>query len=295
MAIYNNCTVKAYGKLNLMLDILGRCSNGYHLLNTVMQSISCYDLLKISLTDGSGIEIKCDKEDFPCDESNLIWKACTAFKESTNIDFGGKLVIEVEKNLPSMAGMGGGSADCAAMLGALNVMYGTFLEDEELCKIGGKLGADVPFCICGGTRLCQGIGEKTFRLPTPDCCFTVIKPDTNISTAEAYEKYDSLKKTGRGDLDQFLQALASNNIYRYSSHMYNALEDVSQNEEIEKAKEQLMKSGAVNAMMTGSGSAVFGIYTNKQSAEFACEQLGVYEFKEVCEPVKCGYEIVYKK
>ena len=260
MALYNKCTAKAYGKLNLMLDIVGRRNDGYHLLNTVMQSVSCYDLLEVSLEEGEGIEIQCDKEGFPCDESNLIWKACTAFFTSTKTEPEGKIIIKVQKNLPSMAGMGGGSADCATMLGILNVMYGKFLDDEELCEIGVKLGADVPFCICGGTRLCQGIGEKTFRLPTPECYFVVVKPDTSISTAEAYHKFDSLKKSGRGELDLFLHALASKNIYRCCAHMSNVLADVSENEKIEKAKNDLIKQGAVTSMMTGSGSAVFGVF-----------------------------------
>lgn len=297
MAAYNNITVKAYGKLNLLLEIAGRQSDGYHVLNTVMQSVSCYDLLDISLQQGSGIEIICNKEGFPCDETNLIYKACTSFQEFTGIDFGGKISVKVEKNLPSMAGMGGGSADCAAMLTALNVMYNTFLDEEKLCEIGVKSGADVPFCITGGTRLCQGIGDKIHKLITPECYFVVIKPDVSISTAEAYRRYDALENHPCHSTDMFLKALASGNIYSICLAMNNVLELAleSEKEEIDKAKQVLMKQGALTSLMTGSGSAVFGVFTDKESAEYALNcihQEENYSYAALCEPVKKGCEII---
>lgn len=295
MTAYNKITVKAYGKLNLLLDIVGRRKDGYHILNTVMQSVSCYDILDVQLLNGKGIEIKCSKEDFPCNENNLIWKACTAFKEYTGIDFGGKIVVTVEKHIPSMAGMAGGSADCAAMLHALNIMYNTFLDDDKLCEIGVKLGADVPFCLLGGTRICQNIGDKTNKLPSPDCCFIVIKPDISISTPEAYKKYDDIAHPPKCDVDSFLKSLAKGNIYSTCLNMKNVLEIAVDMEEIKKAKEALMKSGALTAMMTGSGSAVFGVFKDQFAAKEALPKLDGYSYKAICRTVNSGCEIISKQ
>ena len=299
MAAYNNITVKAFGKLNLVLEIVGKQADGYHVLNSVMQSVSCYDLLEISLKKGSGIEITCEngKNDFPCNENNLIWKACTEFKNFTNVDFGGKLCINVQKNLPSMAGMGGGSADCGAMLRCLNIMYNTLLDDEDLRKIGAKLGADVPFCMTGGTRLCQGVGEKVHKLPSPECYFVIIKPDVSISTPEAYKRYDLIENPPRHSIDTFLKSLASGNIYSTCLNMNNVLELAlyDEKEEIEKAKKLLMEQGALTALMTGSGSAVFGVFKDEKSAEYALKKIRFskeYGYAEMCSPVKSGYEII---
>lgn len=292
MALYNSITIKAYGKINLLLDIPGLRKDGYHQLNTVMQSVSCFDLLKISLKSGNGIEINCDKEGFPCDENNLIWKACVAFKDYTKIDFGGKISIDVKKELPSQAGMAGGSADCAATLHALNKMYATYLDEEELCEIGVKLGADVPFCLTGGTRLCQGIGEITHKLPSPNCCFIIVKPNVSISTPEAFKKFDLLKNPPRANLDMFLRSLATNNIYSQCLHMFNVLEFATDLDEIKSAKQKLMELGAINSLMTGSGSAVFGVFNDLKYAEKTLNKLNEYAYKVVCEPVKTGYEIM---
>lgn len=294
MAIYDNITVRAYGKLNLLLDIVGTRSDGYHMLNSVMQSVSLYDTLKISLEEGEeGIEIRCDKEGFPLDESNLIWKAAIAFKEHTNIEFGGKLVVEVEKNLPSQAGMGGGSADCAAMLKALNTFYGTLLDEDELCEIGAPLGADVPFCIMGATRLCQGIGEIMHKLPSPECWFVVVKPDVSVSTPEAYKKYDRLKNPKRSQLENFLQALAAHNLYSVSIYLFNILEEAVALKEIDEAKARLKECGALNSLMTGSGSAVFGVFAKEEYARSAAEKLKEeYGYCEVCCAVKESYEFI---
>lgn len=295
MAAYNNITLKAYGKINLMLDIFGRQKDGYHFINTVMQSVSCYDLINVALKPGAGIEIICEKDGFPTDETNLIWKACNAFKEHTGIDFGGKLYIKVEKNLPSMAGMGGGSADCAAMLRALDIMYNTFLDDEELCKIGVTLGADVPFCLMGGTRLCEGVGDKMHKLPSPECCFVIVKPEVGISTAEAYQKYDSITNPPKCNQDAFFKALAKGNIYSVCLNMMNVLELAAEDkEEIKTAKDKLMKCGAINSLMTGSGSAVFGVFKDEFGAKDALKDLSEYDYKVICKPVKSGVEVIDK-
>lgn len=292
MARLNKVTVRAYGKLNLMLDIVGKRKDGYHMLNTVMQSVSCYDLITAQLVEGSGIEIVCDRLDVPLDNSNLVWKAIEAFYEYSCIAPQGKIVVTIKKQLPSMAGMGGGSADCAAMLHLLNLMYDTQFEDNILCEIGVKLGADVPFCIVGGTQLCQGIGEKLSRLPTPDCLFVIVKPDTSVSTPEAFEKYDSISNPKRCSLDTFLKAIGSGNMYSMCTNMFNVLEYASENHEIGVAKSFLKSSGAMESAMTGSGSAVFGVFNDEKLAESAYGKTSEYNYRALCKPVKKGWEIV---
>lgn len=294
MAIYDNITVRAYGKLNLLLDIVGVRDDGYHMLNSVMQSVSVYDTLKFSVEEGEeGIEIRCDKEGFPLDESNLIWKAAEAFKEHTNIEFGGKLVVEVDKQLPSQAGMGGGSSDAAAALKALNTFYGTLLDEDELCEIGTLLGADVPFCIMGGTRLCQGIGEIMHKLPSPECWFVIVKPEVSVSTPQAYKKYDRLKNPRRSQLENFLQALAAHNLYSVSIYLFNILEDAVALKEIDEAKAKLNEYGALSSLMTGSGSAVFGVFAKEEYARSAAEKLkDEYGYCEVCSTIKESYKFI---
>ncbi len=296
MALYDTLKVKAYGKINLLLDIVGQREDGYHMLNTVMQSVSVYDTLEFSLDKNAeeGLEIICDKEGFPLDETNLIWKAADKFKSYTKLDFGGKLKVKVEKNLPSMAGMGGGSADCAAMLKALNTYYGTLIDEDIMLEMAGQLGADVPFCMMGGTRLCQGMGDIMHKLPSPDCAFLIVKPQVSVSTPEAYKAFDRLKDPKRCQLDYFLQALASGNIYSTSIYLFNVLEYAIDNAEIEKAKVKLKESGALSSLMTGSGSAVYGVFVNEDYALQAAEKLRAdYSYCEVCKPVKKPYELMW--
>lgn len=284
--------VKAYGKLNLMLDIVGKRQDGYHTLNSVMQSVDLYDVLDITLSEGEGVEILCDKEGFPCDESNLIWKAIAAFQKHTGIDYGRKITVKVEKNLPSMAGMGGGSSDCAAMLSALNFMYGTNLLDDELGRVGVTVGADVPFCLVGGTQLCQGIGEIVHRLPSPPCKFLIIKPDIGISTPEAYKAYDRIVNPQRCSTDVFVKSLGSGNIYSLCANMFNALEYAFCPEEIQKAKDDLRRAGALQTLMTGSGSAVFGVFDNDDALQRAYDSIEGYSYKQMCSPVRKGCEFI---
>ncbi|WP_295209063.1 4-(cytidine 5'-diphospho)-2-C-methyl-D-erythritol kinase [Ruminococcus sp.] len=293
MVTCNNLKIKAYGKLNLALDIVGRRDDGYHMLNTIMQSVSCYDLIDITLAEGEGIEIRCDLEFFPTGEDNIMTKAVHAFKAYTGIDYGCKIIFTVEKNLPSQAGMGGGSADCAAVLQGLNFIFDTKLTDEQLCEIGVKLGADVPFCIVGGTQLCQGVGEILSRLPSPDCWFVVVKPDVGISTPEAFKKYDSIVNPKRCNMDVMLRALGEKNLLRMCPNMFNVLEYAAECDEISKAEAELKSVGALSAMMTGSGSAIYGVFFDEQSAQTAFEKLSDWKYKCVCKPVKQGYEFVY--
>lgn len=290
MLICRKLKIKAFGKLNLALDIVGRRDDGYHLLSTVMQSVSCYDLLEFELTDGDGVMLECDTAGFPPVNDNIITKAIAAFRNYTNIDYGCKIKVRVEKNLPSLAGMGGGSSDCAATLQALNFMLDTRLTDEQLCSIGIKLGADVPFCIMGGTQLCQGVGELMSRLPAPDCCFVIVKPDAGISTPEAFRKYDSIANPKRCHMDMLLRSLGCGNLYGMCANMFNVLEYAAECPEILEAEQELRSLGALSAMMTGSGSAVFGVFDSCGAAEKAMKKLDGWSYKCLCQPVKQGYE-----
>ena len=293
MVTCSNLKVKAYGKINLALDVVGKRDDGYHMLNTIMQSVSCCDLLDFTLSEGEGIEIACDLESFPKGEDNIITKACYAFADFTHIDFGCKITVTVEKDLPSQAGMGGGSADAAATLRALDFMFNTRLTDEQLCSIAVGLGADVPFCITGGTRLCQGVGEIMSRLPSPDCAFVIVKPDIGISTPEAFRKYDSIANPKRCNMDVLLRYIGGGKLFGICSNLFNVLEYAADCEEISHAAEQLKNSGALAAVMTGSGSAVFGVYPDLSAAQSAAEKLTDWSYKCVCQPVKQGWEFVY--
>ena len=284
--------IKAYGKLNLMLDIAGVREDGYHLLETVMQSVSVYDLLEFELSEGCGIELLCEKAGFPLNEKNLIWKAIIAFYDYCGLHMKEKITVRITKNLPSMAGMAGGSADCAATLIAMNLLHGTKLSDEQLCSIGVKLGADVPFCIMGGTRLCCGIGEEMTELTAPECYFCVVKPDLSISTPMAFKKYDSIENPEKCDTNAFLESLQKGSLFEMCKNMFNVLEYASEEEKIDSAKRHLIRSGALSAMMTGSGSAVFGVFKTEQEACEALKKLDCYDFKAVCRPIDFSYEII---
>lgn len=285
--------VRAYGKLNLFLDITGRREDGYHLLRSVMQSVSVYDELTFELAEGSGIKLECDDPNFPLNEKNLVWKAITAFVKYTGKELSKLVKVSVKKNIPAMAGMAGGSADCAAALAAMNVLTGAKLDSIQLCEIGASLGADVPFTLTGGTVLCEGIGEKLTSMPDlKGVCFAVVKPDVGISTPEAYRVFDSCGHCDAGNFESFYKAAASGDAVGISKNIYNALEIAADAEEICTAKAEMINGGALNSMMTGSGSAVFGIFTDRQSALNCIENMKGYSFAQVLEPVSRGWEFV---
>ncbi len=292
MAKYSSAKVAAFGKLNLMLDIVGINADGYHELETVMQSVSLFDTLDMQINNTGENKIICEKAGFPCDSSNLIWKAVAAFEHYTGLKTGG-ITASVDKQLPSMAGMAGGSADCAATLCALDAMFDTNLKKVQLCEIGVGLGADVPFCIVGGTQLCRGVGEKMTALSMPRCAFVVVKPDLSISTPAAFKKYDSLTNVPKCDTKAFVSRLNKGDIKGMCGKMFNALEYAANEEEIETAKKKLLDAGALGALMTGSGSAVFGVFENPGKAQAALEKIkNDYPQAWICNPVSAGTQII---
>lgn len=268
-------TARAYAKLNLYLDITGRREDGYHLLETVMQSISLHDVVSVELRNGGGITLRCDREDVPADRRNTAYKAAELFMQAAGISAG--VDISIKKHIPSGAGLGGGSADAAAVLRMLNKAAGFPLSEERLLDIAAQVGADVPFCLVGGTKLCWGIGEQLSEFPgLPAAEYVVVKPEFSCPTGEAYRRYDEAPVEPRGGLEHF-----RNN---FPEGMYNVFQTLYADERIERLCRFLREAGAAGAMLTGSGSAVFGVFLNEKQAEHA-EQAAV-NFPG-CRAVKC--------
>ena len=287
-------TVRAYAKLNLFLDITGRRPDGYHELKTVMQSIGLCDELEFSLSEGTGIELLCNREDVPLNEDNLIHKGIMAVLHYAGFQPGCRITVKLTKRIPSGAGMGGGSADCAAAIIAINRLFNLGMSTEELCTAAKMCGADVPFCVTGGTALCEGIGEKMTPLPEPEgLLFAVYKPFESISTPEAYRLFDTKGKPAAGDYEGFAAALKNGSPERIGQALYNAFTAADEPDYIRRIKTLLKKGGAYGAEMTGSGSAVFGVFRadDRTAAELALGGIAIGGVAEVCRPVPHGVEI----
>ena len=284
----DNITYSACGKLNLFLDIVGRREDGYHLLETVMQSVSVRDILHFEVRDGEGIELRCETEGFPLNESNLICKAARRFCEMTGAVLPGRLIVTVEKNIPSMAGMGGGSADCAATLEAMNALCGTDLTSEELLAIGQSLGADVPFTMIGGTAFCQGTGELMTPLPTrQDIWYAAVQPDFRVSTAAAYRACDEAELSAACRCRDFITAYVVSP-RAAAEKMYNVFEQALLLPEISEIKRKMTDAGALEAMLTGSGSVIFGVFDDPERAQRCAESFSHFGFAEVLTPEEHG-------
>lgn len=274
--------VKAYAKVNLFLDITGRLENGYHTLNTVMQQINLYDIVTVETGTGSKIEISCDNPAIPCNEKNIAYKACRLFSETLGKKISAK--ISIEKHIPVEAGMGGSSTDGAAVLTALNEIYDCPFTTQRLCEMGAKLGADVPFCILGGTAVCTGIGD----IMTPVKCkkdyvLAIVKPDFSCSTPTAYKAYDENPIPENKDFSDFISGL-ENGFKSWGDKMYNVFEKLYKSKEISLVTSELIENGAYNAILTGSGSAVFGLFKNKEDAVNALEKIN-FPFKIIVNPI----------
>ena len=289
----NRITVKAYGKLNLGLEILGRDQRGYHDLRMVMQSVGVYDLLTIT-EEGQGMRLTCDDSRVPADETNLVLKCARALLQEVGRPQSG-LTFHLEKHLPMEAGMAGGSADGAAVLIGLNELLKLGLSQQRLCQIGVKLGADIPFCLTGGTQLVEGIGEKLTPLPDYTAgAFLIAKPIAGVSTKAAFAAYDGLEeKPSYGEaLDALLDGTRQNDPVAVSVHLVNALEEACGVPEVELLRQRLLKAGALGARMTGSGSAVFGIFPTLKEAQEQLEDFSHLPFAVAVRPVGRGVEIL---
>lgn len=267
----DSLTLSANAKINLYLDVTGKRADGYHLLETVMHTVSLCDTVTVTKTGKSGIEISCSDPFIPCNEKNIAHKCAAAFFEKTGITDRG-VNINIIKNIPSQAGMGGGSADGAAVLTGLNRLYDTNLTEGELISIGAKLGADIPFCITGGCGYCTGIGEIIESLPKISGTVLIGKGNTGISTPEAFRKIDSLGCCigTKGVKEIFGNVRSLRDIAPYCRNIFD---DVTSLDEVSEIKRIMTENGAVCSLMTGSGSAVFGLYESVAYAEKAYEDL----------------------
>lgn len=283
-------TVAAPAKINLFLDITGRRSDGYHLINTVMQTVSLFDDVTVTIDKSrEDISVSCTDDEIPCDSTNTAYAAVEEFFEYTEIPRVG-VSVKIKKRIPSGAGMAGGSTDAAAVIFALNEMLETDLSMEELAEIGENVGADVPFCIYGGTMSAGGIGTILSPLPDmPDCHIVIVKPEFKVSTKDAYEKSDSVGYENCKSSEDLTNAVCNGNVEAISDNLYNKFEEVVDIDEISDIKAMMKKYGASGAVMTGSGSAVFGIFEDKSDADDCRQKLEeYYEKVYLLKPVPHG-------
>ena len=282
----------AHAKINLTLDVTGKRDDGYHLLKMVMQSVSLCDTVTLTKTGSPGIALTCSAPHIPCGEGNIAYKAAALFCSRTGISPG--VSIHIEKRIPSQAGLGGGSADGAAVLAGMDLLFETGLSEDELCDLGVQIGADVPFCIRGGTLLCEGIGEVLTPVPPmPSCAVLLCKPEVNVSTKEAYGKIDRGELLNRPDNGAMLSALAEGDLRKIGREARNVFECVLDLPVIEEIKAAMKNGGALGACMSGSGSAVFGLFPNRSAAEQCAAALSE-KHREVfrCEPASKGVSVV---
>ena len=265
-------TLKSHGKINLGLDVLYKREDGYHEINTIMQQIDLCDTLTIREKE-EGIIIKSNNKDLPLDSSNLIYKAWEKLQEKTGIKKG--IEVTVDKRIPIAAGLAGGSSNAAVVLKGLNELWDLSLDEKSLREIGVEIGADVPFCITGGTALAEGIGEKLTKLkPFKDKDLLLVNPGLTISTAEVY---GSLKPNGkrRLNVEKIIQFIEKNDLHSLAKHIVNVMEEVviKKNPIISEIKKDLIECGALGSLMSGSGPTVFGLFDDKEKLNFCKEKL----------------------
>lgn len=283
-------TVRAHAKLNLTLDIVGKRDDDYHLLESVMQSVSLHDVVTVKTTDSGDIEVDTSDDRIADDHSNIAYRAACAFFDATGIRNPG-LDIRIKKRIPIGAGMAGGSADGAAVLIALNDLFDTELSEDALCDIAEQVGADVPFCVTGGTMLARGTGNILDPLPDlDDCYFVIAKPELSVSTAEAYRAVDlCADRLQHPDSEAASEDICAQDLKALARHLGNAFERALKLEDTERLRKALLAGGALGACMTGSGSAVFGIFEDRDDANRCADDLeDSCECVFVAQPVSRG-------
>lgn len=261
--------INAYAKINLSLDVVGRLENGYHLVKMIMQTVGIYDTLQFTKTE-EGIQLITDCGELPLDDNNLIYKAILLMQKEYNLS--GGIQVKLTKRIPIAAGMAGGSTDCAATLKAMNVLYDLNLPLERLQELGVKLGADVPYCVMGGTALAEGIGEKLTALPAaPQCILLVAKPDINVSTKYVYEHLDAEGVAEHPKVDEMIDEIRKKSLQGVADLLGNVLETVTVEAHpiVTTIKEKMLLAGALNSLMSGSGPTVFGIFDEEKKAKEA--------------------------
>ena len=270
----NELSLRAYGKINLGLDVLRKREDGYHEVKMIMQTVSLYDQIRLRREKKPGIRIRTNLPYLPTGEGNLVYKAAELLMKEAGIPDG--LFIDLYKKIPVAAGMAGGSSDAAAVLVGVNRLFGLQLSKKQLEERGVTLGADIPYCIMRGTALSEGIGEKLTRLASmPDCHILLAKPPISVSTKFVYSNLKAAELSYHPDIDGMVQALADQDLPGVLARMGNVLETVTipAHPQIGIIKERMLEAGAKQALMSGSGPTVFGIFSEKEQAERAGKQI----------------------
>lgn len=270
----DSLSLQANAKINLGLDVLRRREDGYHEVKMVMQTVGICDRLDFTKIPEDCIRVSTNKEELPCDEHNLIYRAVKLMKEAYGISEG--VSVTLEKNIPIAAGMAGGSTDAAAAIHGMDRLFDLGLSLEEKQKLGVKIGADVPYCLMGGTALSEGIGEVLTALPAvPEAFLVVAKPDINVSTKFVYENLHANSLTEHPDIDGMVESIRKGDLRGITDRMENVLETVTVKHYpiIEAMKAFLKEQGAMNAIMSGSGPTVFGIFEKEETAKAAYEAM----------------------
>lgn len=265
--------LKAYGKINLSLDVISRREDGYHNLRMIMQNIELHDVISVMKTTDK-IKLTCNRKELPIDKKNLAYRAAELFIDNYNVR--GGVEIHIEKNIPMAAGLAGGSTDAAAVLRAMRSLYRPEMEDDELMELGLSIGADVPYCIVGGTALCEGIGEKVTKLKSfKNHILVLVKPSFGVSTKEVYEslKVDSIAE--HPDTEFLIRSVENNDLASISSNMKNVLEEVTLKKHtvLKEIKEEAVKMGALGSLMSGSGPTVFAFFDDMLKAQMYYDRM----------------------
>ena len=269
-------SLKAYGKINLGLDVLRRREDGYHDVRMIMQTVGIFDRVDLIWKEEPGIQVETNLYYLPTNENNLVYKAAKLLMDEFQVQEG--LLIRLRKFIPVAAGMAGGSSDAAAVLFGVNKMFRLGLTTEELMERGVKIGADVPYCILRGTALSEGIGEVLTSLsPVPQCQVLVAKPGINVSTKFVYENLheNDLRPEQHPDIDGMIRAIKAQDLQGIADKLGNVLETVTVKEYpvIQEIKDKMLEFGAIGSLMSGSGPTVFGLFTNPKAAQQAYEEL----------------------
>lgn len=281
--------VKSAAKINLMLDILKRLDNGYHSLFMIMQSVDLFDVVTVDKNDKKEIIIKCDKEGVPCNEKNIAYKCAVKFFEYCDIIDKG-VTITIEKDIPMAAGVAGGSADGAAVLYCLNKIFDTNLSQKELCAIGNKVGADIPFSLTGGTAVTLGTGNVIAPVADlPECYIVLCKPEQDVSTPKAYAEFDALTRVRHLDRVSMIEAVSNGDYEKICSLCGNVFEQAVEVPKRPHIKGIMRKFGADACCMSGSGPTVFGLFSDENKAKECYEKLKTkYSQVYICNPVNMG-------
>ena len=285
-------TILAPAKINLFLDVLKKREDGYHDLSSIMQTIGLFDTVRITVTGGSGtVSVTCD-ENIPCGNENTAYAAAESFLEFSNrndVDVN----IDIEKKIPSCAGLGGGSSDAAVVIIALNKLLKTSFDTATLCEIGASVGSDVPYCVKRGTCIVSGRGEIVQSCtPMPDCAIVVAMPTSEkMSTAEAYAKIDEADASG--NVDNLLSALAECSIEKMGGAMFNKFEHIlPDGSDVFALKKTLASFGSPAVLMSGSGTAVYGLFENVSRAKDAAQAISEYAEAFICRPCRRDDDLV---